>query len=156
MFELIVPFLFKCKLWLFIWHCRAVALFFKDHVPSAPSDEQPGKFSLTRILEGKVRKQAARMFFETMVIFRIFASVFSCSFHFTKQEAVSFCWFGFYISFSRRFWRVMTTLMSNKKTLMVILKSQLDLHLQKLNFNLDIQNFSGNDIRHVVSSMSRE
>ena len=39
---------------------------------------------------------------------------------------------------------------------MVILKSQLDLHLQKLNFNLDIQNFSGNDIRHVVSSMSRE
>ncbi|KAG2636384.1 hypothetical protein PVAP13_2NG465800 [Panicum virgatum] len=47
---------------------RAVALFFKDHVPSTPSDEQPGKFSLARILEGKVRKQAARMFFETMVL----------------------------------------------------------------------------------------
>nr|CAB3482624.1 unnamed protein product [Digitaria exilis] len=47
---------------------RAVALFFKDHVPSTPSDEQTGKFSLSRILEGKVRKQAARMFFETMVL----------------------------------------------------------------------------------------
>ncbi|KAF8654912.1 hypothetical protein HU200_061341 [Digitaria exilis] len=47
---------------------RAVALFFKDQVPSTPSDEQPGKFSLSRILEGKVRKQAARMFFETMVL----------------------------------------------------------------------------------------
>ncbi|PVH36556.1 hypothetical protein PAHAL_6G100800 [Panicum hallii] len=46
----------------------AVALFFKDHVPSTSSDEQPGKFSLSRILEGKVRKQAARMFFETMVL----------------------------------------------------------------------------------------
>ncbi|CAL4997879.1 unnamed protein product [Urochloa decumbens] len=47
---------------------RAVALFFKDHVPSTPSDEQSGKLSLSRILEGKVRKQAARMFFETMVL----------------------------------------------------------------------------------------
>ncbi|RLN04301.1 hypothetical protein C2845_PM13G08890 [Panicum miliaceum] len=35
---------------------RAVALFFKDHVPSTPSDEQPGKFSLTRILEGSNKK----------------------------------------------------------------------------------------------------
>jgi len=39
-------------------------------VPSPSSDEQPGKFSLNRILEGKARKQAARMFFETTVIFR--------------------------------------------------------------------------------------
>jgi hypothetical protein len=54
-----------------IWHCRAVALFFKDHAPSTTSDEHPGKFSLSKILEGKVRKQAARMFFETMVIFEI-------------------------------------------------------------------------------------
>ncbi|CAO2201240.1 unnamed protein product [Urochloa humidicola] len=47
---------------------RAVALFFKDHAPSTRSDEQPGKLSLSRILEGKVKKQAARMFFETMVL----------------------------------------------------------------------------------------
>ncbi|CAO2210557.1 unnamed protein product [Urochloa humidicola] len=47
---------------------RAVALFFKDHVPSSSSDEQPGKFSLNKILEGKARKQAARMFFETTVL----------------------------------------------------------------------------------------
>jgi len=53
-----------------LWHCRAVAMFFKDQVPSPSSDEQPGKFSLNRILEGKARKQAARMFFETTVTFR--------------------------------------------------------------------------------------
>ncbi|CAO2189046.1 unnamed protein product [Urochloa humidicola] len=47
---------------------RAVAMFFKDHVPSTSSDEQPGKFSLNKILEGKARKQAARMFFETTVL----------------------------------------------------------------------------------------
>ncbi|WVZ94162.1 hypothetical protein U9M48_040090 [Paspalum notatum var. saurae] len=47
---------------------RAVALFFKDHAPSTPSEEQPGKISLSRILEGKLRKQAARLFFETMVL----------------------------------------------------------------------------------------
>ncbi|KAJ1256153.1 hypothetical protein BS78_K076300 [Paspalum vaginatum] len=47
---------------------RAVAMFFKDHAPSPSSDEQPGKFSLNRILEGKARKQAARMFFETTVL----------------------------------------------------------------------------------------
>ncbi|AQK40660.1 Sister chromatid cohesion 1 protein 3-like [Zea mays] len=46
---------------------RAVALFFKDHA-SSPSDDQPGKFSLNKILEGKTRKQAARMFFETTVL----------------------------------------------------------------------------------------
>ena len=39
-------------------------------MPSPSSDEQPGKFSLNRILEGKARKQAARMFFETTVTFR--------------------------------------------------------------------------------------
>ena len=60
-------------------------------MPSTPSDEQPGKFSLTRILEGKVRKQAARMFFETMVIFRFGASALFCDFYFVKQEAISFC-----------------------------------------------------------------
>ncbi|XP_062195085.1 sister chromatid cohesion 1 protein 3-like isoform X2 [Phragmites australis] len=47
---------------------RAVAQFFKDHMPSTSSDEQPGKFGLNRILEGKTRKQAARMFFETTVL----------------------------------------------------------------------------------------
>ncbi|CAD6265715.1 unnamed protein product [Miscanthus lutarioriparius] len=47
---------------------RAVAQFFKDHVPSPSSDEQPGKLSLNKILEGKTRKQAARMFFETTVL----------------------------------------------------------------------------------------
>ncbi|RCV30511.1 hypothetical protein SETIT_6G101100v2 [Setaria italica] len=47
---------------------RAVAMFFKDHVPSTSSDGQPGKFSLNKILEGKARKQAARMFFETTVL----------------------------------------------------------------------------------------
>jgi cohesin complex subunit SCC1 len=50
-----------------LWNCRAVAMFFKDHVPSPSSDVQPGKFSLNKILEGKTRKQAARMFFETTV-----------------------------------------------------------------------------------------
>ncbi|KAL6615047.1 hypothetical protein ACP70R_037317 [Stipagrostis hirtigluma subsp. patula] len=47
---------------------RAVAQFFKDQMPSASSDGQPGKFSLNSILEGRVRKQGARMFFETMVL----------------------------------------------------------------------------------------
>jgi len=54
---------------------RAVAMFFKDQVPSPSSDEQPGKFSLNRILEGKARKQAARMFFETTVTFRTAAGL---------------------------------------------------------------------------------
>ncbi|TVT98753.1 hypothetical protein EJB05_55911, partial [Eragrostis curvula] len=44
---------------------RAVAQFFKDRISS---DEQPGKFSLNGILEGRTRKQAARMFFETTVL----------------------------------------------------------------------------------------
>uniref|UniRef100_A0A0E0LT21 Rad21/Rec8-like protein N-terminal domain-containing protein n=1 Tax=Oryza punctata TaxID=4537 RepID=A0A0E0LT21_ORYPU len=47
---------------------RAVAQYFKDHMASAKSDDQPGKFSLNRILEGRHRKQAARMFFETLVL----------------------------------------------------------------------------------------
>lgn len=47
---------------------RAVAQYFKDHMPSTTSDDQPGKFSLNRILEGRARKQAARMFFETLVL----------------------------------------------------------------------------------------
>ncbi|KAL6882107.1 hypothetical protein ACP4OV_011579 [Aristida adscensionis] len=49
---------------------RAVAQFFKDHVSSNSnsSTEQPRKFSLNRILEGQVRKQAAGTFFETMVL----------------------------------------------------------------------------------------
>ncbi|XP_062191089.1 sister chromatid cohesion 1 protein 3-like isoform X2 [Phragmites australis] len=47
---------------------RVVAQFFKYHMPSTSSDEQPGKFSLDRILEGRTRKQAARMFFETTVL----------------------------------------------------------------------------------------
>lgn len=37
-------------------------------MPSTPPEEQPGKFSLSRILERKIRKQASWMFFETMVI----------------------------------------------------------------------------------------
>ncbi|KAF8701308.1 hypothetical protein HU200_033637 [Digitaria exilis] len=66
---------------------RAVALFFKDHVPSTPSDEQTGKFSLSRILEGKVRKQAARMFFETMVILELtLVFLFAiCDIYFAQQ-----------------------------------------------------------------------
>ncbi|CAO1943743.1 unnamed protein product [Urochloa humidicola] len=47
---------------------RAVALVFKDNVPSPSSDEQHGKFSLNRILEGKARKQTAMMFFETTIL----------------------------------------------------------------------------------------
>uniref|UniRef100_J3MRP9 Rad21/Rec8-like protein N-terminal domain-containing protein n=1 Tax=Oryza brachyantha TaxID=4533 RepID=J3MRP9_ORYBR len=47
---------------------RAVAQYFKDHMASATSDDQPGKFSLNKILEGRARKQAARMFFETLVL----------------------------------------------------------------------------------------
>lgn len=63
-----------------LWHFRAVAMFFKDHVPSTSSDDQPGKFTLNRILEGKARKQAARMFFETTVTFRIAAVlILTCS-----------------------------------------------------------------------------
>uniref|UniRef100_A0A0D9X619 Rad21/Rec8-like protein N-terminal domain-containing protein n=1 Tax=Leersia perrieri TaxID=77586 RepID=A0A0D9X619_9ORYZ len=47
---------------------RRVAQYFKDHMSSATSDDQPGKFSLNRILEGRSRKLAARMFFETLVL----------------------------------------------------------------------------------------
>uniref|UniRef100_A0A0E0EJP6 Rad21/Rec8-like protein N-terminal domain-containing protein n=1 Tax=Oryza meridionalis TaxID=40149 RepID=A0A0E0EJP6_9ORYZ len=47
---------------------RAVAQYFKDQMASATSDDQPGKFILNRILEGRHRKQAARMFFETLVL----------------------------------------------------------------------------------------
>ncbi|KAL6842305.1 hypothetical protein ACP4OV_027953 [Aristida adscensionis] len=46
---------------------RAVAQFFKDQPPTS-LDGQPGKFSLNRILEGRTRKEAARMFFETTVL----------------------------------------------------------------------------------------
>ncbi|KAL6638742.1 hypothetical protein ACP70R_023601 [Stipagrostis hirtigluma subsp. patula] len=57
---------------------RCVAQFFKNRMPST-SDEQPGKFSLNRILEGKTRKEAARMFFETTVLK-------SCDYIDVKQE----------------------------------------------------------------------
>jgi hypothetical protein len=56
-----------------VLYCRAVAQFFKDHIPFTSSDEH-GKFSLNGILEGRTRKQAARMFFETTVMFIITAS----------------------------------------------------------------------------------
>lgn len=47
---------------------RAVAQYFKDKMSSATSNDQPGKFSLNSILEGRRRKQAARMFFETLAL----------------------------------------------------------------------------------------
>ncbi|KAG8087032.1 hypothetical protein GUJ93_ZPchr0010g9022 [Zizania palustris] len=47
---------------------RAVARYFKEQMASAMSDGQPGQFSLNRILEGRDRKQAARMFMETLVL----------------------------------------------------------------------------------------
>ncbi|XP_072962041.1 sister chromatid cohesion 1 protein 3-like [Typha angustifolia] len=48
---------------------RAVAQYLKEHSPSTPSSkDQSGTISLNRILEGKTRKQCARMFFETLVL----------------------------------------------------------------------------------------
>ncbi|KAM0839584.1 hypothetical protein ACQ4PT_060218 [Festuca glaucescens] len=47
---------------------RAVAEYFRNKISSATSDDQRGKFSLNGILEGKTRKQAARMFFETLAL----------------------------------------------------------------------------------------
>ncbi|KAK1276863.1 Sister chromatid cohesion 1 protein 3 [Acorus gramineus] len=46
---------------------RAVAQYLKGKSP-AISEDQPGKLSLNRMLEGKARKHCARMFFETMVL----------------------------------------------------------------------------------------
>nr|CAD1840239.1 unnamed protein product [Ananas comosus var. bracteatus] len=47
---------------------RAVAQYLKEHTPSTPSKNQTGNISLNKILEGKTRKQCARMFFETLVL----------------------------------------------------------------------------------------
>ncbi|KAK1290356.1 hypothetical protein QJS10_CPB18g00333 [Acorus calamus] len=46
---------------------RAVAQYLKGKSP-AMSEDQPGKLSLNRMLEGKTRKHCARMFFETMLL----------------------------------------------------------------------------------------
>ncbi|CAM0871173.1 unnamed protein product [Alopecurus aequalis] len=47
---------------------RAVAEYFKNKISSATSDDQRGEFGLNGILEGRTRKQAARMFFETLAL----------------------------------------------------------------------------------------
>ncbi|KAM0836522.1 hypothetical protein ACQ4PT_062280 [Festuca glaucescens] len=47
---------------------RAVAEYFRNKISSASSDDQRGKFCLNGILEGRTRKQAARMFFETLAL----------------------------------------------------------------------------------------
>ncbi|TVT98756.1 hypothetical protein EJB05_55914 [Eragrostis curvula] len=47
---------------------RVAAQCFKNHTPSNSSDEQQRKFSLNGLLVGRTRKEAARMFFETMVL----------------------------------------------------------------------------------------
>ncbi|CAD5172695.1 unnamed protein product [Musa acuminata subsp. malaccensis] len=47
---------------------RAVAQYLKDHSPSQSQDDLPGVISMNNILEGKSRKQCARMFFESLVL----------------------------------------------------------------------------------------
>ncbi|CAA7398648.1 unnamed protein product [Spirodela intermedia] len=48
---------------------RLVANFFKEQSPMTQlSDDRSGQLSLTTILQGKTRKQCARMFFETLVL----------------------------------------------------------------------------------------
>ncbi|KAM3258964.1 hypothetical protein ACQJBY_050621 [Aegilops geniculata] len=47
---------------------RAAAQYFKGMMSSATSEDQPGKFSLNRILDGRTKKQAASMFFETLAL----------------------------------------------------------------------------------------
>ncbi|CAA6662254.1 unnamed protein product [Spirodela intermedia] len=48
---------------------RLVAHFFKEQSPMTQlSDDRSGQLSLTTILQGKTRKQCARMFFETLVL----------------------------------------------------------------------------------------
>jgi hypothetical protein len=59
-----------------VLHYRAVAEYFRNKISSASSDDQRGKFCLNGILEGRTRKQAARMFFETLVTLRPVASYF--------------------------------------------------------------------------------
>ena len=50
--------------------CRAVAQYLQNHSPINPISEDPSmELSLNKILEGKTRKIAARMFFETLVSF---------------------------------------------------------------------------------------
>ncbi|KAF7059940.1 hypothetical protein CFC21_066777 [Triticum aestivum] len=47
---------------------RAAAQYFKGMMSSATLEDQPGKFSLNRILDGRTKKQAASMFFETLAL----------------------------------------------------------------------------------------
>jgi len=47
---------------------RAVAEYFKNKISSATSDDQRGEVSLNGIVEGRTRKQAACMFFETLAL----------------------------------------------------------------------------------------
>lgn len=56
--------------------CRAVAQYLKDHSPSQSQDDEPGVISMNDILEGKTRKQCARMFFESLVT-KCFLNFFS-------------------------------------------------------------------------------
>jgi hypothetical protein len=72
---------------LWLLHCRAVAEYFKSKISSATSDDERGKFSLNGILEGRTRKQAARMFFETLVTL----NTKTCSYQFLHIIVCS-CW----------------------------------------------------------------
>lgn len=50
--------------------CRAVAQYLQNRSPTNPNSEDPyTDLSLKKILEGKTKKIAARMFFETLVSF---------------------------------------------------------------------------------------
>lgn len=58
-----------------LFNYRGVAQFLKDYSPCTPISEVPAEdFSLNKILEGKTRKIAARMFFEVLVSFLTFSS----------------------------------------------------------------------------------
>lgn len=52
----------------FFFKCRAVAKYLKDNSLESESDES-GHIRLNKILERRSRKQCARMFFETLVIY---------------------------------------------------------------------------------------
>jgi hypothetical protein len=55
---------------------RGVAQYLRDYSPCTPIPEQPAEeLSLNKILDGKTRKIAARMFFEVLVSFITFPSI---------------------------------------------------------------------------------
>lgn len=69
-----------------LFDSRGLARYLKDYSPCTPIPEQPAEdFSLNKMLEGKTRKIAARMFFEVLVSLMAFLLSIEMNFNYVKN-----------------------------------------------------------------------